>query len=199
MNVRRARGLVAAVVLLAIPAIATAAQDRRPGAPAMPQQAQQAPAPLPTPPGSETTPLTAGQIQLWFEAFTVLQAQDALQLSETQYGKFVTRFKALQKIRRTHQQARSRMLAELRRMTGPDAPAVDEVQLTDRLRALREQEDRGSEEVRRAYDGVDETLDVRQRARFRVFEERMEQQKLEFLMRARQNARALGRKGRGSE
>ena len=47
----------------------------------------------------------------------------------------------------------------------------------------------------KAYEGVDESLEVRQQARFRIFEERMEQQKLELLTKARQNARA-GR-GRG--
>jgi hypothetical protein len=36
-------------------------------------------------------------------------------------------------------------------------------------------------------------LDFRQQARFRLFEERMEQQKLELLTRARANARAAAR------
>ena len=45
--------------------------------------------------------INAGQIQRWFEAFTVLQAQEALQLSEAQYGRFVTRLKALQDTRRS--------------------------------------------------------------------------------------------------
>ena len=49
-------------------------------------------------------PISAGQIQRWFDAYTVLQAQEALRLSEAQYGRFVTRLKALQEIRRRHQQ-----------------------------------------------------------------------------------------------
>jgi len=36
---------------------------------------------------------------------------------------------------------------------------------------------------------VEETLSVRQRARFRLFEEEMERQKIEFLTRARQAGR----------
>ena len=48
--------------------------------------------------------------------------------------------------------------------------------------------------------GIDPPLrrgfDARQQARFRIFEERMEQQKLELLMKTRQNARAAAR-GRG--
>src|SRR5437588_12959445 len=63
------------------------------------------PAPAPDPQLSTgDQPITAGQIQRWFEAFTVLQAQDRLQLSEAQYGKFVTRLRALQETRRKHLQ-----------------------------------------------------------------------------------------------
>ena len=49
--------------------------------------------------------------------------------------------------------------------------------------------------MRKAYDGVDEMLDIRQQARFRLFEEQMEQQKLDLLMRARQMHGPL--RGRG--
>jgi hypothetical protein len=125
----------------------------------------------------------------------VLQAQEALALSEAQYGGFVTRLKALQEARRRHQQARNRILAELRKsLTGaaaqPDAIAA-------RVRALHDEDDRAAGEIRKAYDALDETLDVRQQARFRIFEERMEQQKLDLLLRARQNARAQRGRGKG--
>lgn len=142
---------------------------------------------------------SAGQIQRWFEAYTVLQAQDALRLSEAQYGRFVTRLKSLQESRRRHQQARNLILAELRKLTNPQTPAAagDEAQIAERLKALRQEDEHGQVDLKKSYDALDETLDVRQQARFRVFEERMEQQKLELLMRARQNARnpARGRRG----
>jgi hypothetical protein len=154
-------------------------------------RAQQVPAPPPALP--EAAPISATQIQRWFEAFTVLQAQDALQLSEAQYGRFVTRLKALQETRRRHQQARTRILGDMRKLTNPQTGNQDEAQLAERLKALREADERGAAELSKSYDAVDETLDVRQQARFRVFEERMEQQKLELLMRARQNARNAAR------
>lgn len=157
-------------------------------------QAQQAPAPLPALP--DASPITAPQIQRWFEAFTVLQAQEALELSEAQYGRFVTRLKALQETRRRHQQERNKILGDMRRLTNPQTGNQDEALITERLKALREADDRGAAELKKSYDAVDETLDVRQQARFRVFEDRMEQQKLELLMRARQNARSAAR-GRG--
>lgn len=151
-------------------------------------------APAGPPPGQG--PLTAGQIQRWFEAYTVLQAQEALGLSEAQYGRFVTRLKLLQEARRTHQQARNQILADLRRLTNVQSGQADETRIGERLKALRDEDERSAAAIKRGYDGVDETLDLRQQARFRVFEERMEQQKLELLMRARQNARNPGR-GRG--
>lgn len=170
----------------------------------------QAPTPSPqtqsAPPAQVTqgTPdpatFSANQIQRWFEAYTVLQAQDALRLSESQYGRFVTRLKSLQETRRRHQQTRNQILVELRRLTNPQTAAspADDAQIADRLKALREEDERGAVDLKKSYDAVDETLDLRQQARFRIFEERMEQQKLELLTRARQNARGAAR-GRGRD
>jgi len=186
---RRMVGIIAIVAALSVaPALAQ-------------QQAQQGPPQGPPPQGQgappDPGPLNANQIQRWFEAYTVLQAQDQLQLSEAQYGRFVTRLKLLQESRRRHQQTRNQILGDLRRLTAPQAPS-DEPQMAERIKALREHEERAAAELRKAYEGVDETLDVRQQARFRVFEDRMEQQKLELLMRARQNARNPQRgRGRG--
>ena len=44
--------------------------------------------------------------------------------------------------------------------------------------------------MRKAYNALDEVLDVRQQARFRVFEEQIERRKIELLMRARQQNRS---------
>ena len=178
--------VVAAIVTLASPlAAGTAAAQQQP------------PAPAPLPALPDPARISATQIQRWFEAFTVLQAQEALKLSEAQYGRFVTRLKGLQETRRRQQQARNRLLADIRRLTDPERGSQDEAQLSELLKALRDSEDRAAVELKRAYEAVDDTLDIRQQARFRIFEERMEQQKLELLMRARQNARAnRGRDGR---
>jgi hypothetical protein len=192
MTATRRFALAAAISSVAIAGVSNvAAQGPPPQPPAARGDAQ-----LPPPP--EGAAINAGQIQRWFDAFTVLQAQDALKLSEAQYGPFVTRLKALQDTRRRHQQARNQLLNEIRRMTNPPGGAApaDEAALTDRLKALRDEEERAAVDIRKAYEGVDESLDVRQQARFRLFEDRMEQQKLELLMRARQNARAA-RNGRG--
>jgi hypothetical protein len=172
-----------------------------------PAVAQRRALPQPQPPGAQTQepetpaaarPIGAGEIQRLFEAYSVMQAQEALQLSEAQYGRFVTRLKALQDTRRRHLQTRNQILADFRRVTNPQTGSNDEAILTERLKALRDEEERAAADLRKAYEAVDETLDVRQQARFRLFEERMEQQKLELIMRARQGARAAA-KGRGRQ
>jgi hypothetical protein len=116
-----------------------------------------------------------------------------LQLTDAQYGPFVTRLRKLQETRRRNQQARNQILQELRQLAGAQATApFDEAAIKDRLRALREHDDRAAAELKRAYDGLDEVIDVPQQARFRIFEETIERRKLDLLMRARQGARRGG-------
>jgi len=40
--------------------------------------------------------------------------------------------------------------------------------------------------LKKADDAIDQLLDIRQQAKFRIFEEQMERRKLELVMRARQ-------------
>ena len=122
------------------------------------------------------------------DGYALVQAQDALQLSEAQYGRFVTRLKTLQDVRRRNLQARHRIIQELRRLAGPQAAAPDESNIRLQLKALRDHEERAAGEVLKAYDALDEVLDARQQARFRLFEERLELRKMDLLMRARQGA-----------
>jgi hypothetical protein len=138
--------------------------------------------------GVPTDDMSPVQVHQLFDAMLVMQAQDALALSEPQYARFVSRVKALQDARRRYQQDRVRLIAELQRLTSPRNPKpAGEAELTRRLSALQELESRQAGELRRAYDGIDEVLDPLQRARFRVLEEQIERRKLELIGRARQN------------
>jgi hypothetical protein len=158
---------------------------------------QQPPATPPAAAGEPAQPeISAGEIQRLYDAYALVQAQEALQLSDDQYVKFVTRLKALQETRRRHQQARNQILQDLRRLTNPQTGSNDETSIRERLTALRAEDERSGGDLRKAVDALDEILDPRQQARFRLFEERMEQRKLELLMRARQNARTPARKAR---
>lgn len=124
------------------------------------------------------------------DAYAMLQAQNALQLSDAQYGQFVTRLKRLHQARRQAQQERHRLVQQLRRLAGPQAATIDENAIRANLKALRDLDERAAREERQAYDAVDELLDARQQARFRIFEETLERRKLDLLLRARQGAAA---------
>lgn len=143
----------------------------------------------------ETAPLAPGarmnpaDVQRLFDAYTLVQAQDALRLSDEQYSQFVTRMKALQDVRHRNQQARLQLLREIARLSSSDRRG-DDATLRDRLKALREQEVRAAGDLQKAYASVDEVLEPRQQARFRLFEESMERKKFDLLMRARQRGRA---------
>jgi hypothetical protein len=131
--------------------------------------------------------LDIAELQRLFDAYMVMQAQDALQLDDAQFGQFLPKLKALQDTRRRNEQARNRLVTELGRLTAPSASA-DEAAVRNRLRELQELEGRSAADLRRAYDTVDQVLDVRRQARFRVFEQNMERRKLQLMLRARRGA-----------
>ncbi|MFO7694140.1 MAG: hypothetical protein R6V57_13715 [Vicinamibacterales bacterium] len=128
--------------------------------------------------------LDVAELQRLFDAYTVMQVQEALQLDDEQFGQFLPKLKALQDTRRRGEQARNRLVADLGRLTAAPA-AVDESAVRARLRDLQELESRTSADLRRAYDTLDAQLDVRRQARFRVFEQNMERRKLQLMLRAR--------------
>jgi Spy/CpxP family protein refolding chaperone len=140
--------------------------------------------------GDEPT-VTPFELQRLFDSYALLQAQEQLKIGDEQYSKFLPRFKALQDARRQALQQRTRVLNEVRRLLA-EAPS-DEALLKDRLKQLQDIEGRGDADARKAYEAIDQVLDVRQQAQFRVFEEQMERRKLELVTRARQANRANAR------
>jgi hypothetical protein len=141
-------------------------------------------------PGLDGGDMTPGEIQKLFDAYLVMETQQALSLTDQQYPQFLTRLRALQETRRRNLQQRNQLMAQLQRMTNPRLTTrVDEAQIKERLTALQELESRNAAEMRKAYNALDEVLDVHQQARFRVFEEQIERRKIELLMRARQQNR----------
>jgi hypothetical protein len=134
--------------------------------------------------------LMPGEVQRLLDGFALVQAQDFLGLTDAQFNAFVPKLRVLQEARRRNEQERLRLVQELRQMTNGRMGQVPENDLRERLRALRELETRAAGEIQRAMDGVDQTLDVHQQARFRVFEQQIEQRKLQLLMRAREQSRA---------
>lgn len=135
------------------------------------------------------------ELQRLFDAYVLVQAQDALQLTDTQYPQFLARLRALQDVRRRTQVDRTRIIVELRQLADQGRTDVSaRERIADRLKALREVEGRGHADAQQALEKLDEVLEPVQQARLRVLEEQMERRKLELLVRARQTARA--RRGR---
>jgi hypothetical protein len=135
--------------------------------------------------------LPAGELRRLFEAYAIVQAQEMLQLSDAQYAQFVPRLKALQETRWRLQRERQQIVDSLQRLVASGS-AADETALRDRLKALADHDLRAATELRKAYEAIDQVLDLRQQARFRIFEARMERRRLELLLRARQPFRPGG-------
>jgi hypothetical protein len=172
-------GLVLAGVLAS--ADPAGAQPRRLRAAAAMQAAGQAPGPAAN---ENVDPAELGRL---FDAYTVMQAQEALGLDEARFGPFVTRLRALQQMRRRHLRERGAVLRDLRQLL--QTPGSD-VQLKERLDALVRLDATTRADQAKAMDAIDELLDVRQRARFRLLEQQLELRKLELVNRARQRQRA---------
>jgi hypothetical protein len=130
--------------------------------------------------------VTPAEIQRMFDAYALVQAQEQLQLAEDQYPRFLARYKMLQDVRRKALDEHTRAIAELRRMLAPAARSAEEAEIKARLQLLAGIEARAVTDVGKAREGVDEVLDTKQQALFRVFEEQMERRKLELVTRARQ-------------
>jgi hypothetical protein len=139
-------------------------------------------------PGLDNSDMTPGEIQKLFDAYLVMEAQQALALTDEQYPQFLVRLRTLQETRRRNQQERGRLMGELQRLTNPRQPVArsDDSLIKERLATLQEVESRTAAEMRKAYTALDEILDIRQQARFRLFEEQIERRKIDLLMRARQ-------------
>jgi hypothetical protein len=134
--------------------------------------------------GVDDPGVTPAEIQRMFDAYALVQAQDQLRLNDEQYSRFLVRYKSLQELRRRALQEHTRLVGDLRRLLLQGQP--DDAQLKDRMQQLQEVDSRALGEVRKAYEGIDQVLDVKQQAGFRVFEEQMERRKLELITRARQ-------------
>ena len=139
------------------------------------------------PPPVPADAVSPAEVQRMFDAYALMQAQEQLSIADDQFSAFLTRFKALQDVRRRTLQERARVIMEMRRILNQGQP--DETMIRERLRTLQDINARGADEEKKAYDAIDQVLDLRQQARFRVFEEVMERRKLELVARARQAIR----------
>jgi Spy/CpxP family protein refolding chaperone len=132
-----------------------------------------------------TPGVSPGDVQRMFDAYALVQAQEQLKIGDEQFAKFMPRFKALQEARRKTQADRGQIIIELRRLSV--ATPLDEAQIKEKLRALQDTDMRAAADLKKSYESIDQVLDLKQQAQFRVFEEVMERRKLDMIARARAN------------
>ncbi len=160
---------------------------------AQPASAQNA---APPQAGPETQkPLNPAEVQSLIDGYVVMQAQKALDLSDAQFPQFITRLRILQNTRRAAQRQRAQLMQEMARLTNPNSPAPDEAQLREKLKAWSDLETKSAADLHKAYENVDQVLDLRQQVRFRVFLDQVERRMLDIMMRARAQTPPAARGG----
>jgi Spy/CpxP family protein refolding chaperone len=130
--------------------------------------------------------MTVQQVEEYFDQVMLHQARTNLALTDDQFLRFGAGLRRLQTARRQQQRQRVAMMRELNMLV--NATPFDEAAATSKLKELDDFSARSTDEIRSAYDAIDRSLTLRQRARFRIFEEMMERRKLDLVSRARQQA-----------
>lgn len=143
MTIRTTRLLVAFLVVSAVGAASLGAQPRN---------------------DAETRQDVEGMM----EAYVLSKLQDALELSDEQFGAMVVAQKKLSDARREYRRSRMQVLRQIRQALQRDSTGEAELQpLLGQLDTIRD-EFAATEKSR--YAAIDEILDIRQRARYRILE-----------------------------
>ena len=138
------------------------------------------------PAGQADQAVSPAEFQRLFDGFALVQAQRFLELSDDLYSRFLPRFMALQNARRQALQQHTRVLNVIRKALNDGG---SDEQIKDAMKQLQDIDERGVTETKKALDGVDQVLELRQQAKFRIFEEQMERRKLELVTIARRSNR----------
>jgi hypothetical protein len=136
--------------------------------------------------------LTVLELERYFDSYEVIEAQRALGLNDDEFLVVGQRLRRLQSVRRRQLNEQRRLMNGLRAALGSGQAPVDQEAIAAALQALNEFGVRQEQERRRALQALDAILTMSQRARFRLFQERFERQKLDLLSRARQVRRGGG-------
>jgi hypothetical protein len=134
--------------------------------------------------------MAPAEIERLFDAYALVQAQSALDLDASAFLVFLQKFQQYQAARHKHQVDRQKLLNEINNLLKPEAN-IDEVTLSAKTKALDDLELQDAQDENAALAAVDLTLNVRQRARLRVFINNQERNKLELIALARQQAKKI--------
>ena len=156
--------------------------------PAGGRRAQQPPA---VRPNAQTGDLTVDQVMMQLDGYAIVQSQQVLDLTQDQTANFVARYMRLQQLRRRLANETQRTMRELNQLLNGQEQNRDEL-ITEKLRLFDEAQQRATQDIRKATLDLDAVLSPLQRARFRVFEQRLDFMKMDMISRARAAARGRG-------
>lgn len=120
------------------------------------------------------------EVEGLIDAYVLSKLQDALVLSDEQFGRMVVAQKKMQDARRTYRRSRNEVLRQMRQALRREA--AGEAELPPLLSRLEELHQTFLEEEHARYRDIDAILDVRQRARYRILEGEI-QRRLQQLIR----------------
>jgi len=136
--------------------------------------------------------MNARQVENYFDNYVLIEARTQLQMTDDVYFKFGPPMERLQRLRRGIEGDRRRILMQLNELSRA-VGTTDDAAIAVQLKALDDLRVQSAEQIRQAYAELDALLSPRQRARLRVFENSMEQRKLELVLQAQQRARQAAR------
>lgn len=123
------------------------------------------------------------ELQGMMEAYVLSKLQDALELTDEQFGRMVVAQKKLSDVRREHRRRRGEALRDLREILRRPDTSEDEIQpILDELEELRAD---FQEEEKARYRDIDAILDIRQRARYRILEVELQRRLQQLIRRVR--------------
>ena len=123
------------------------------------------------------------EVEGMMEAYILSKLQDSLDLTDEQFGSMVVAQKKLSDTRREYRRDRMQVLRQMRQTLQRDQAGESELQpLLSELDTLR---DEFASNEKSRYAAIDDILDIRQRARYRVLEVELQRRLGEMMRQVR--------------
>ncbi|MGB7622267.1 MAG: hypothetical protein WBN92_07935 [Terriglobia bacterium] len=131
-------------------------------------------------------PSNENEVQQWIEAFYISRLQEDLKLTDEQYAAVIPAVKNYLRVRQTG--ARQKRLLERQLNQLLDSGAPDD-QVQGKLKELDQSKQQNEQNLHSALTDVDSKLDVRQRARFRQYQQHTDQRINRMIQQIREGRR----------
>ena len=135
---------------------------------------------------AQSAPRNENEVQQWIEAFYISRLQDELKLTDEQYAAVIPPVKNYLRVRQTG--ARQKRLIEQQLNQLLDSSAPDD-QVQGKLKELDQAKRQNEQNLQSALSDIDSKLDVRQRARFRQYQQRTDQRINRMIQQIREGRR----------